>query len=86
MILTVKSQSTKSHIVEKGSNLLSALQQHGYLLQAVCGGNGICGKCLVEIEGQGKVLACKTIIDADMTVILQAKDEEYKVLDRKSVV
>ena len=80
MILTVKSQSTKSHIVEKGSNLLSALQQHGYLMQAVCGGNGICGKCLVEIEGQGKVLACKTIIDADMTVILQAKDEEYKVL------
>ena len=80
MILTVKSQNTKSYIVEEESNLLSLLQQHGYLPDAVCGGNGICGKCLVEIEGKGKVLACKTIIDADMTVILQAKNEDFKVL------
>ncbi len=34
---------------EPGANLLDLLRQHNVWMQAPCGGNGICGKCRVQI-------------------------------------
>ncbi len=40
----------KSIKVEKGSNLLDSLYDHGFMIPSSCGKKGICGKCKVEIE------------------------------------
>lgn len=43
--------------------LLDLLREQGWPLPAPCGGRGTCGKCRVEIEGLGPVLACQTVVD-----------------------
>jgi len=59
--------------------LLHVLQEHGYLLHAVCGGNASCGKCLVEVKGKGMVYACKTMIEDDMVVCLE-QEAPFQIL------
>lgn len=54
-----------------GETVLSLLQRHGLSsFEAPCGGNGTCKKCLVTVEGLGRVLACQTPVTADCTVII----------------
>ena len=55
--------------VPTGMVLLDALKQHGLYSDAPCGGKGTCGKCKVLADG-AEVLACKTIVDRDMSVVL----------------
>ena len=55
--------------VPAGAVLLDALKQSEIYPDAPCGGNGTCGKCKVLVDG-AEVLACKTIVDRDMTVVL----------------
>lgn len=55
--------------VADGANLLEVLRREGLSLNAVCGGNGTCGKCLVSVNGE-RVLACQTTVDSDMVVQL----------------
>ena len=52
-----------------GSNLLDVLRENGILVNAVCGGNGSCGKCGVTIGGEEK-LACATHLDRDTVITL----------------
>lgn len=52
-----------------GENLLHILRSAGFFVNAPCGGNGSCGKCKVWIGGE-EFLACRTVIDRDMTVSL----------------
>ena len=52
-----------------GENLLDILRRAGFFMDAVCGGTGTCGKCRVWIDGQ-EALACRTVVDRDMTVRL----------------
>lgn len=52
---------------EDGTNLLDLLRRENLAPNAVCGGNGTCGKCRVLIDGHW-ALACKTLINSDMTV------------------
>ena len=54
-----------------GENLLQALRRAGFAMDAPCGGNGSCGKCNVTANGT-EVLACRTAIHGDMTVVLPA--------------
>jgi len=58
-------QNDKRYIIpnKPGKILLDALRNDGLSINAACGGNGTCGKCAV-ITPMGKILACKTIIDA----------------------
>lgn len=56
-----------------GENLLQVLRAAGLFVNAACGGNGSCGKCRVWIDG-GEALACRTVIDRDMTVTLPAAE------------
>ena len=60
---------------EKGKNLLSLLQQHGYRIAAGCGGRGSCGKCRVKVLGGsfqneegGYVLSCRAIVEEDCAI------------------
>lgn len=55
--------------VPGGKNLLEALRENGLHPDAPCGGTGKCGKCKVTINGTQK-LACQTIVDGDMTLVL----------------
>jgi uncharacterized 2Fe-2S/4Fe-4S cluster protein (DUF4445 family) len=56
-------------------NLLTLLRQHGIPLAAACGGTGKCGKCRVVLDGQS-VLACRTEVKNDCTVILPEETDE----------
>ena len=76
MRLKVLSKSeTKEFTCKGGENLLSFLQEQGYVLSARCGGNGKCGKCKVRViegrfEGQkdGYVLSCLATIGGDASI------------------
>ncbi len=53
----------------EGADLLTLLRTAGLAPSAPCGGQGKCGKCRVTVNGRD-VLACKTRITSDLTVIL----------------
>lgn len=60
MELLVIDQETRHRIpVREGDNLLQVLRINGLTITAPCGGKGTCGKCSVELEGLGLVLACQ---------------------------
>ena len=63
----------------QGENLLKVLRRANHAPDAPCGGNGKCGKCLVEIEdskGRRTVLACQTEVWEDMKVHLPKDGEK----------
>lgn len=54
-----------------GETILEVLQRAGAQVDAVCGGNGTCGKCRVQMERNGEaaeVLACQTRVEGDCAV------------------
>ncbi len=60
---------------ERDSSLLDILRRSGYEVYAACGGNGRCGKCAVQLKGEGPVLSCSYYPDRDIEVILPDKRE-----------
>ena len=64
---------------EEGSDLLQAQIRAGLRPDAPCGGKGTCGKCRVKLDGR-EVLACQTVVDRDMTVYTQEKEETVRIL------
>ena len=62
-----------------GRNLLQVIQSSGFKINAPCGGNGTCGKCMVKIHGEDFVSACTYIPERDLAVILP-DSRESKVL------
>ena len=57
---------------ETGTLLSNACSEAGFAQDLVCGGNGKCGKCAVEIKCDGKretVLSCKYPLEKDIEVI-----------------
>lgn len=59
----------KSVRAAKGTDVLTAAIKTGYVLNATCGGEGLCGKCKVRI-GKKMTLACDTLIEKDLDVII----------------
>lgn len=57
-----------------GETLQEILREAGFLQDAPCGGNGRCGKCRVIVDGAER-LACQTIVDRDLTVILPQRND-----------
>lgn len=68
----------KSVKVPQGTDLLTAAVKAGILIHAACGGEGICGKCKVIINGKG-VLACQTIVENDLDVSVPEESLEVHV-------
>ena len=62
-------ENNKKLSAAAGTNLLDVLKENGIYPDAPCGGNGTCGKCTLLVNGK-QVLACKTVVDRDMTVVL----------------
>ena len=60
---------------ERGTSLLDILRRGGYEVYAACGGKGRCGKCTVQVKGEGPVLSCSWYPDRDIEVILPDKRE-----------
>lgn len=52
---------------DAGENLLEVLRRNGLAPDAPCGGNGVCGKCKVKVNGE-EVLSCRYAVEADCTV------------------
>lgn len=67
-IITLPGQN-RNISVPAGTKLLDALRENSIYLDAPCGGNGTCGKCKVLVDGV-EMLACQTLVDRDMTVVL----------------
>ncbi len=69
--------------IRAGATLLEAAGQAGIILNTVCGGRGICKKCAVFIEPDGRdVLACQYLIESDLVVTIPAESRffEQKIL------
>jgi uncharacterized 2Fe-2S/4Fe-4S cluster protein (DUF4445 family) len=69
--------------IHAGATLLDAAGQAGIILNTVCGGKGICKKCLVNLDQDGRqVLACQHHIDSDLTVTVPHSSRffEHKIL------
>ncbi len=64
---------------QEGSHLLEVLRAHGLAPEAPCGGHGSCGKCKVQVDGMEQ-LACQTIVNHDMTVLLPQKSADTNIL------
>jgi uncharacterized 2Fe-2S/4Fe-4S cluster protein (DUF4445 family) len=69
--------------IREGATLLDAAGQAGIILNTVCGGKGICKKCLVNLAPDGRgVLACQYHIDSDLTVTVPPSSQffEHRIL------
>src|SRR4030042_574212 len=69
--------------IHAGATLLEAAGQAGIILNTVCGGKGICKKCVVNIlPDRQEVLACQYRIQEDLVVIVPISSRffEQKIL------
>jgi len=70
--------------IHAGATLAEAAGQAGIILNSVCGGKGLCKKCLVKLQpGAKQVLACQHRIQKDLTVTIPASSRffEQKILE-----
>jgi len=74
-VAVISSKKTKILETSTGLSLLEILRRNKYPVYAPCGGKGTCGKCRVEIKGEGTVLSCTYYPDKDIEVFLP---EEYE--------
>lgn len=63
----------REYFADMGEVLSDVLIRLGLEKEHICGGKGICKKCLVEINGK-KELSCKYIIDRDIEVIISGNE------------
>jgi uncharacterized 2Fe-2S/4Fe-4S cluster protein (DUF4445 family) len=89
--ITFKPNGCEIEVME-GTLLLDAAKKAGVHIEAPCGGNGVCGKCLVqmvsesvdfpdgliprELAEEGYVLACKAKITGDVCVLILSEPEK----------
>ena len=78
--ITIHDKSQKREYNFDGDvNLMDFLRENGYLLDAPCGGLGLCGKCKVTLKADGekeRVLACRTVISGDCEVRIPNDDAD----------
>ncbi len=59
--------------------ITEAAAKAGIILNSVCGGKGICKKCIVTLEPDGRqVLACQYRIESDLTVTIPASSRFFE--------
>ena len=65
--------------VPKGITILEAARRLGVSVESPCGGTGKCGKDIVQVrinKTLDTVLACKTIVETDLEVIVPSHEEK----------
>ena len=65
--------------VSAGTSIQEAGRSAGLLLDAPCGGHGLCGKCKVRV-GKQEVLACQYQVEEDVTIILPEAPKSTGIL------
>ncbi|TDA31255.1 MAG: hypothetical protein DSO04_04380, partial [Hadesarchaea archaeon] len=84
--------------LEKGRTLLSYCQELGIDVPSLCGGMGVCGQCLLRVEGEGlselteaelkfvgpgERLACQARVEReDGWVVAEVPERKYRILER----
>ena len=58
----------KSILTAEGVTILEAARRAGVVIESPCNGSGTCDKCLVTVQGQGQVLACRELVASDIAV------------------
>lgn len=74
MSYTICFVNQNKEIMVEGGTLAQACEKAGYPLHLVCGGKGICGKCKVTVERDGKlvqVLACREKVRQNETIYIE---------------
>ncbi len=69
--------------VPEGISLLEALRLSGVFVDAPCGGQGTCGKCLVFVKGQNdwrQVRACQETVQEDLWVDTGKTSASHQIL------
>ncbi len=65
--------------IHAGATLVEAAGLAGIILNTVCGGRGICGKCSVIIEPQHQeVLACQYRVQSNLTVTVPQRSRFFR--------
>ncbi|MDD4730264.1 MAG: 2Fe-2S iron-sulfur cluster-binding protein, partial [Dysgonamonadaceae bacterium] len=78
-VTLIKKDFREEVSVDDGTSLLNSIQNKVSDFYAPCGGNGTCGKCRVNIQGEGHVISCLYPVKSDITVFLP-ETKEMKVL------
>ena len=68
---------TEEFPAKSDESLLDVLRRNGVSVTAPCGGNGTCGKCRVTVRteaGDESVLACRTMVQGDCTVLIETAE------------
>ena len=66
-------------VVPKGITILDAARRLGVDIEGPCGGTGKCGRDLVQVRTESNlstVLACKTLVETDLEVILPSHERK----------
>ena len=75
--------------VSAGSTIMNAARSTGIFPDAPCGGQGTCGKCLVQLKTDGgetkTVLACQTKVWKNLTVDTQRLPQKHQILTNTSI-
>ncbi len=77
--LVVFEPSGKRGYIEDGRTLLEAAQELGEDIESVCGGKGICGKCLVKFD---KELCARHGIESGGQILSPPTEKEIELLSR----
>ena len=70
--------------VPKGTSLANALRENGFSLDLPCGGTGKCGKCRVNLQEIGEVLACQYNVTKDIHVLSLPKSDTIVTPETKA--
>lgn len=76
-VRVIWAEKTEEFSAKSDENLLEVLRRNGISVTAPCGGNGTCGKCRVTLRRAGveeSVLACRTKVQGDCTVLLETAE------------
>ncbi|MEG2455313.1 MAG: ASKHA domain-containing protein [Oscillospiraceae bacterium] len=71
-------------VLPEGATVAEAFAAVGHPLDLVCGGKGLCGKCLVEVtdhRGTQTVCACQTSLTDSMELRVVAERQVLRILD-----
>jgi len=80
--LVVFEPSGKRGYIEDGRTLLEAAQELGEDIESICGGKGVCGKCLVKFD---KELCARHKVDPRGQVLSSPTDKEIELLSRRGL-
>ncbi len=72
-IRIVSPDKSRITTTEPGRSLLEIIKNSGFEVYTPCGGKGRCGKCMVNVNGEGNVLSCSYYPEKDIEVILPGK-------------